>query len=136
MQALNYVNNVVSTVLQGKEHFTNIASELSTYATNLSNAVQGKEHFETTTSPPVNSSLAATGLIFYLLFVVIMFVLYSYGAARLSYCYNIYLGSDSGTAFFWSVLSFLFSGYYYPIYGVFLNPLCDMKRQVGGRRKY
>ena len=136
MQAVNYVNNVVSTALQGKEHFTTIASELSTYAAKLSNAIQAKEQFAADAVPVTNNPLAAAGLMLYILFAIILFVLYAYGAARLSYCYNIYLGTDSGSAFFWSVLSFLFAGYYYPIYGVFLNPMCEMKKQLGGRRKY
>jgi len=136
MQTVAYATNVVKTALQGKEHFTNIAKELTTYAQNMTNAIKGKESFVNSNGQVSEASpLAAAGLIFYILFAVVVFVLYSYGAARLSYCYNIYLGSDSGTALFWSVLSFFFSGYYYPIYGVFLNPLCDIKKQVGGRRR-
>jgi hypothetical protein len=136
MQTVAYATNVVKTALQGKEHFTNIAKELTIYAQNMTNAIKGKEAFVNPNGQVSEASpLAVAGLIFYILFAVVLFVLYSYGAARMSYCYNIHLGTDSGTALFWSVLAFFFSSYYYPIYGVFLDPLCDIKKQMGGRRR-
>ena len=45
----------------------------------------------------------------------------AYGAARLSYFYNMSTG-NSGYAVFWSVLAFIFSDFYYPMYSFFLNP--------------
>jgi hypothetical protein len=73
---------------------------------------------------------------------VIFFIISGYGAARLSYCYNIHIGNSTGAAYGWSFLSFIFNAFYYPIYGVFLNPICYMgssgpvsSGSVGGRRK-
>lgn len=53
-----------------------------------------------------------------LLFVII----YSYGAARLSWYYNVHNG-DAGSASLWSVICFLFPSFYYPYYSISLNPL-------------
>jgi hypothetical protein len=55
------------------------------------------------------------------IFVIIFGIISSYGAARLSYFYNMNTG-NSGYAVFWSVLAFLFSDLYYPMYSYFLNP--------------
>jgi len=55
------------------------------------------------------------------IFVLIFALISSYGAARLSYFYNMNTG-NSGYAVFWSVLAFLFADIYYPMYSYFLNP--------------
>ena len=57
-----------------------------------------------------------------IIFIVIFFLLSAYGAARLSYYYNMSIG-NSGSAIFWSILAFLFNDLYYPYYSFFLNPL-------------
>ena len=51
----------------------------------------------------------------------IILMISSYGAARLSYFYNMNTG-NSRNAVFWSVLAFMFSDFYYPMYSFFLNP--------------
>ena len=73
---------------------------------------------------------------------ILLLIISGYGAARLSYCYNIHIGNSSGAAYGWSFLAFIFNAFYYPIYGVFLNPICYMgssgpvsSGSVGGRRK-
>jgi hypothetical protein len=73
---------------------------------------------------------------------IILFFISGYGAARLSYCYNIHIGNSMGAAYGWSFLAFIFNAFYYPIYGVFLNPICYMgssaaasSGSVGGRRR-
>ena len=135
MQSFTYITNVVNTALQGKEHFQNITNEVSTYVTNLSNAIKGKEKFVDNSSQ-TNASVGIAAFLFYILIAVAFYCLYAYGAARLSYCYNIYHGSDPMAAILWSILSFLFAGWYYPIYGVFLNPVCGIgPKQIGGRRR-
>ena len=52
---------------------------------------------------------------------VIWVLISAYGAARLSYFYNMNTG-NSGYALFWSILAFLFADIYYPMYSFFLNP--------------
>lgn len=65
-------------------------------------------------------------------------VVYSYGAAKLSYAYNTSVGSSS--AILWSILAFMFSGFYYPYYAFFVNPVNAAPAStslpiVGGRRR-
>jgi hypothetical protein len=112
------------------------------YVGNVYNAVSGvkpkeKEPFATSEDTTV-STAPLMGIIVIAILVLLIGFLGSYGAARLSYCYNIYIGNSSGAAFGWSILSFFFSGFYYPIYGLFLNPLCSKTSStltVGGRRR-
>ena len=92
-----------------------------------------KESFETS-----SNVAGAVGLIavFFLLGIAFT-ILYSMGASKLSYSYNIYMGAGSGTAFFYSVVCFLFSGFYYPFYAWFLNPIKGVRSaniMTGGRR--
>jgi hypothetical protein len=61
----------------------------------------------------------------YIMLALLLMIIVSFGAAKLSYCYNIYMGSSEGVAFLWSLLSFFFSGFYYPFYALFLDPLCE-----------
>jgi len=114
------------------------------YVGNVYNAVSGvkpkeKEPFATSQDTTV-STAPLMGMIVIAILVLLIGFLGSYGAARLSYCYNIYIGNSSGAAFGWSILSFFFSGFYYPIYGLFLNPLCSKTGNsagvlTGGRRR-
>ena len=55
--------------------------------------------------------------------VLALFFLYSYGAAKLSWNYNMYVGNSTGAAFFNSILAFLFSNFYYPFYAFLLSPV-------------
>ena len=64
---------------------------------------------------------------FTILFIIIFSLISGYGAARLSYFYNMNTG-NSGWALFWSVLAFLFADIYYPMYSFFLNPLSAKSR--------
>jgi hypothetical protein len=57
----------------------------------------------------------------YVIFIVLFGLIFSYGAARLSYFYNMNTG-NSGYAMMWSILAFLFAEPYYPLYSFFLNP--------------
>ena len=56
--------------------------------------------------------------------------LYSLGAARLSWTYNRYLGNSFIVSLIMSMLAFLFSSFYYPIYALFLNPLGSVKKNM------
>lgn len=108
---------------------------MSDYLTNVSNALlgrkKGSEAF--TNSHDIQAyTQGYTAIAFTMLLVsIVISVLYAYGAAKLSYCYNVSIG-NGGSAFMWSVLAFFFSAAYYPYYSLFLNPLCAAK--VGGRR--
>jgi hypothetical protein len=77
-----------------------------------------------------------------LVLVFVYIVLYSYGAGRLSYCYSRSQGWSGGASFVWSLLSFFFSGFYYPYYALINSPSCSTPSAapqmnygaVGGRR--
>ena len=68
-------------------------------------------------------------------FFLVTAFLYSFGAAKLSYAYNTSIGSSS--TFLWSILAFFFSGFYYPYYAYFVNPVgaTPAAAMMGGRRK-
>lgn len=83
--------------------------------------------------------VASVGLI-YVLSMIVLCIAISYGAARLSWCYNMTIGTDSGLAVLYAILAFMFSGFYYPFYALFLNPVCGMRSATavatfGGRRR-
>jgi hypothetical protein len=63
--------------------------------------------------------------------------LYSYGAAKLSYTYNMSINNGS-MVYVWCLLCFFFSSIYYPYYALFLNPVLPVSVlgvTVGGRRR-
>lgn len=62
-------------------------------------------------------------IILIVILIIAFAFLYSYGAAKLSWNYNMYVGNSVGAATFNSILAFLFSNFYYPMYGLMLNPL-------------
>ena len=113
------------------------------YLTNIGHAVLNrKEYFDSgPASTPTNNTtdvaiVAKQSLAIVILVIIIyliIVVLMMYGAARLSYCYNIYYGETPGTALLFAILSAIFSHLYYPFYGIFLNPLCNLQK-TGGRR--
>jgi hypothetical protein len=144
MTIVSYVSNVVE-AFRGKEQFIHGSKAISEYFANIESAIFGKkgiEHFadsSITDTTKRSDSMAATGFVFSMFFTIILFVLYAYGAASLSYCYNIQQGASSGTATLWAVLAFLFCGWYYPYYALLLHPVCGFatgknKGLVGGRR--
>ncbi len=105
-----------------------------------------KEGFEDTSkASPLSDIIGFTtiGIIIFVLFLIFC-ILYSVGAGRLSYCYSRSAGWSVGGSFLWSVLSFLFSNFYYPYYAFFNAPPCvkpaapystTMASFTGGRRR-
>ena len=81
--------------------------------------VATKESFDGSSSS--DSSNGIGGLLILILIFIIYLIIYGYGAARLSYFYNMNNG-NSGSALFYSVLAFLFADFYYPFFSYFLNP--------------
>jgi hypothetical protein len=58
------------------------------------------------------------------LLAVIFVILIRFGAARLSWCYNISAGTGQGVAFIYAFLAFCFSDLYYPYYAYYVDPSC------------
>ena len=97
------------------------------------------ESFTGSPTPPILTGetpvfLAGISAILFILLNVVFVIMFSYGAARLSYCYNKYTGATDGTAFFFAIICFLFSSFYYPYYAIFLSPICTLSKVAGGRR--
>jgi riboflavin transporter FmnP len=84
---------------------------------------KAKEVKETFANEDLNTMIGV--YMAYIMLALLLMIIVSFGAAKLSYCYNIYMGSSEGVAFLWSLLSFFFSGFYYPFYALFLDPLCE-----------
>ena len=66
--------------------------------------------------------------IFLVTFIILSFI-WSYGAARLSWGYNQYIGNKWDTSLTFSFLAFIFSEFYYPFYAYFLNPINSIKKK-------
>jgi len=73
------------------------------------------------------SDAAAAGWTIIIVYLLLVFI-YSYGASKLSWAYNTYNGIDFGYKLLYSILAFIFSGIYYPMYAFFLNPLGLLRR--------
>ena len=84
-----------------------------------------KEYFTGATDQDQATTIATDAAV--IVFLVLFWLVSAYGAARLSYYYNMNT-SNSGSALFWSVLSFIFSDFYYPYYSYVLNPLSAKRR--------
>lgn len=87
---------------------------------------------------PAAVATFGTYLVIIVGFFLITSFVYSYGAAKLSYAYNTSVGSSS--TFLWSILAFFFSGFYYPYYAFFVNPVgappaSTLPSLVGGKRR-
>ena len=67
--------------------------------------------------------------------IAILGLVYCYGAARLSYTYNMYI-QNTGYAFLWALICFFFPYMYYPYYAIMLNPVAGLPLiMTGGKRK-
>lgn len=98
----------------------------------------GFEGFTGSSTPPILSGetpIFLTGLSALLLMLgnIVFVIMFSYGAARLSYCYNKYIGTDDGVTTLYVIICFLFSGFYYPYYSIYLNPLCIVNKGIRRR---
>ena len=77
----------------------------------------------------VVSSSALAGLTVMGSFLALLFAFATaIGAARMSWCYNNYLGTSENMKIIYAVLAFIFCGFYYPYYGLFLDPTCLVRR--------
>lgn len=81
------------------------------------NPLKKIEKFETT-DLPINNYYY-TALIIY----IIVLLIVAFGAAKLSYSYNMFIGTSNGMSIVYAVLAFIFSELYYPFYAYFIDPL-------------
>ena len=92
-----------------------MATNTKNYLMNVAAAITGRDGFQM-------SSTQVTASMVFLAFAFIYMILYSYGAASLSYNYNVYVGNTGGIVWVYSILCFIFSSFYYPFYAIFLSP--------------
>ena len=85
------------------------------YLMNIAAAITGRDGFQMS-STQVTASMIFIGL------TLLYMVMYAYGAASLSYNYNVYVGNTGGIVWVYTILSFMFSSLYYPFYAIFLSP--------------
>jgi len=86
------------------------------------------ESFSSLQESPGILAVGGVGVLVFFLFGFI----YCYGAAKLSYNYNMSIG-NGGSAFIWAFLCFFFATMYYPYYAIMLNPVSSV--MSGGRRR-
>ena len=105
------------------------------YLMNIAHSLRGQEPFDNKNEEHTTAaaSILGAGLFTAIVFFILGF-LNSYGAARLSWCYNTFYGASPAVSFGWSFLCFFFSGLYYPVYALFLDPVCGRTIQKGGKR--
>jgi uncharacterized membrane protein (DUF485 family) len=106
-------------------------SGFGNYVTNVAAAVSGHEGFSK--DHPDASGLLATSLTVMFIYFVFL-ILFSVGAAMLSYNYNASIGTSGGMTVVYVILSFMFSSIYYPYYALVLDPVGKRAVQKGGRR--
>jgi hypothetical protein len=58
--------------------------------------------------------------------VLLFVVLYSVGAAKLSWCYNSSVGTGTALKLIYAAVAFWFSGFYYPFYAFFVDDNCQV----------
>jgi ABC-type dipeptide/oligopeptide/nickel transport system permease component len=78
------------------------------------------------TRPEVLSTIVISIILF-----LVFGIIFCYGAAKLSYNYNMSIG-NGGSAFFWSIVCFLFANIYYPYYALILSPVSGNAPLTGG----
>lgn len=99
----------------------------SAYLTNVAAAISGRDGFSGSAEEASQlHGMAVTGITMYSIFII----LFSVGAAVLSYKYNTAIGTPMGLMVVYIILSFIFSSLYYPYYALVLT-----QAAVRGKRK-
>ena len=115
----------------------NSLESIGAYTNNLLGSLVGKPEGFYDSSGGNTTGLATVGAASLFIFIFTLIIVFAncYGAARLSWCYNTFYGVGEVEKFLWAILCFSFPSFYYPVYGVFLDPVCGRVAQRGGKRK-
>ena len=106
------------------------------YVNNVAGALVGKqEGFYDASGVPIDYAIIGRNILIILVLVFIFLIANCYGAARLSWCYNTFYGTGEAEKLLWAILCFFYSGFYFPFYAIFLDPVCGRVAQRGGSRK-
>jgi hypothetical protein len=112
---------------------------LQEYFNNLGNALVGKNvsGFADSSGATISTNIPVGALeafaVVWFIGIILLLLCNLYGAVRLSWCYNTYIGTPPGLKVVYAALCFFFPVFYYPFYGVFLDPLCGLKKNNNGR---
>lgn len=99
---------------------------------NIFNSIFGIEGFVDNDGNVQGASDGFVSFLIVVLFAIFAFgLLTAYSAARVSYCYNKFLGNSDSESFLWSILCFFFPQWYWTFYPFLFNPLCDIKKNRG-----
>lgn len=101
------------------------------YVTNVAAAVSGHEGFSS--SHPDAPALYGASIVVMIIYLAFL-ILFSLGAASLSYNYNMTIGTSGTLTILYTGLSFMFSSLYYPYYALGLSPVVAKAAQKNGRR--
>jgi len=105
------------------------------YFNNLGNALIGSttNGFADATPEAIPVNVLGAFTFLWVIGVVFLIICNLYGAVSLSWCYNTYIGTSPALKVVYAVLCFFFPMFYYPYYGVFLDPLCGIKKNMNNR---
>jgi len=114
----------------------NSLESLGEYVNNVIGSVLGKrEGFYDASGGTISFAALGAYTVFMSILILILVIANSYGAARLSWCYNNFYGVGEAEKLLWAILCFAFPSFYYPVYAIFLDPVCGRVAQRGGKRK-
>jgi hypothetical protein len=108
---------------------------MQAYITNIAAAITGKQGFKNEVSDEESDALYVQSVIFVVVYLGLLLIS-AFGAARLSYNYNLFIGNTSGTALAFSILNFFFCGFYYPYYAFFLDPLSGKRNRSNNAQSF
>ena len=105
------------------------------YFNNLGNALVGytQNGFVDSKTETIPANVLGAFTFVWFIGILLLIICNLYGAVSLSWCYNTYLGTSPGLKVVYAVLCFFFPMFYYPYYGVFLDPLCGIKKNMNNR---
>ncbi len=76
--------------------------------------------------PGVGEIPKTTGILSIIL-TVLLWIIYGYGAARLSF--------NTFGSYFWSIIAFILAPFYYPYFAIFISTPSPSASLLGGRRR-
>ena len=114
----------------------NSLESVGVYANNVIGSLFGRsEGFYDSSGETISFAKLGVFALITSVLLLILLIANCYGAARLSWCYNTFYGVGEAEKLLWAILCFFNPGIYYPVYAIFLDPVCGRVAQRGGKRK-
>jgi hypothetical protein len=115
------------------ETLKTVIGKVVAFTKNLLNT-EGFQSKDKEADEPIVGTILTTLYTFVMGGALIAFLI-SYGAARLSFCYNQSIGTSIELTYLYAIVCFFFSFVYYPFYAIMLNPLCNKRANNGSIRR-